>query len=122
MDATLIYLLLQALAGGSLFWSSFCRLTLTSTETLLDVRMAIWAQSVSGIALLMCPYLPIIHNEFEWAPLTTPTLVWIFVGISAAVVQIVTSRHWVGKVPRSYLKPEYRPMLRDRATDFQVTQ
>lgn len=118
---TIVLLILQATGSALLFWSSFCRLRFTDGETLLDIRMVIWLQSVSAVAVFVAPFAPLLDPQaFDWPALSTPLWVWVFAGLLAAAVQIVTARHWHAGVPRSYIKPECRPQR--RATDFEVTR
>lgn len=105
-------LAMQLAAGAALFWSSFCRLTHVSHETLPDIRLVVWVQSVSALTVIFTPLLPIVEPVCDWPPLTTPLWVWVGVIVSAAAIQIVTARHWVDGVPRDYTKPEHRPMRR----------
>lgn len=114
-------LLVQLIGGAMLFWSSFCRLTLTSTETIQSIRLAIWFQSVAALFVVAAPYLPLADAAVGWPPFTTPNEIWVFVVATSAAMQIVTSMHWVNGVPHSYIKPEHRPMRRRRTDEFTST-
>lgn len=112
MSEYVLALVIQVVAGASLFWSSFCRLSLTDDTTLPEIRYVVWFQSVTALFVIFAPFLPIVESDFKWAPLTTPLWVWVMLVVSAASVQIVTAVHWGSGVPRPYLRPEYRPKRR----------
>lgn len=116
-----VLLLVQLIGGGLLFWSSFCRLTLTSNETIQSIRLAIWLQSVAALFVIASPYLPLVDSSLGWPAFTTPIEVWVGVVATSAAMQIVTAIHWERGVPHSYIKPEHRPMRRRRTDEFTST-
>lgn len=113
------FLILQSLFAASLFVSGFCRLAHTDGETILEIRAAVVYQTSAAVTLLAAPWLPLVDPLITWAVGTTPAGVWLMLLSSGAFIQIATSRHWFGGVPRSYIKPECRPMRRN--DDFQST-
>ena len=112
MNAHIVFLVLQVLAGASLFCSSFCRLRHISNETIAEIRFAVWLQSVSSLTVIVAPFLPLVEPAFCWPPGETPIEVWVGIVITSAFIQIATARHWMAGVPWSYTKPEHRPMRR----------
>jgi hypothetical protein len=113
MDAVHIFILAaQAVLSSLLWWSSFCRLTHTDRETIREIRAAVWFQGAVATTMTIAPYLPLIDKDFTWPVYTTPVWVWLCLLASQVCIQIATSRHWYSGVPRSYIKPEYRPMRR----------
>lgn len=120
MDAiTMLYLAAQAALSAVLWWSSFCRLTHIARETIREIALAFWFQGAMSTTLLIAPYLPLLDDDFKWQPYTTPLPVWLCMLASIVFIQIATARHWVAGVPRSYIKPEHRPMRRSQ--DFKDT-
>ena len=120
MDALhVFYLASQAVLAAVLWWSSFCRLTHTDRETIREIRAAVWFQGSVATTLLIAPYLPLLDKAFTWPAYTTPVQIWLCVLAAQVRIQIATSRHWHDGVPRSYIKPECRPMR--RARDFEDT-
>lgn len=114
-------LVIQLIAGVALFYSSFCRLTHTTLETITEIRMAIWAQSVAALSIIFCPFLPLFEPSCWWPAMTTPIEAWALLVASSAAIQIATARHWVNGIPASYIKPQHRTVRRRRSTDFEST-
>ena len=115
----IFYLAAQAALASVLWWSSFCRLAHIDKETIREIRIAVWLQGASSTVPRAAPYLPLIERDFPWVPLTTPIEIWLCLLASMVFIQIATSRHWANGTPRSYIKPECRPMRREQ--DFKDT-
>ena len=75
-------------------YTTFCRLSKTTHETLLTVRAAIWLMGTVGAIQLVAPFL------WGWKP----DLLDIAMLASLAFAQIATARQWKGGVPAALQK------------------
>ena len=96
--------ILQMLLAAALAHSCFCRLVRTDSETIREVRLAIWFEAMAAGLVLGAPVMPLLLPEADWEPGTTPTWIWLVLLLAAALVQIVTSRYWRGGVPVDFQK------------------
>lgn len=75
-----------------LMWTCFCRQVRSNSHTLESVRVAFWLLFVSAMVLLVAP---IGHKLW---PDTWPryTIQWPMLALlaSAALVQVITAKHW----------------------------
>ena len=108
-----VALVVQTALALALFICGFLRLALTDSETIVEIRAALVWQSATAATLMFAPWMPLsdpIH--LTWPVGTTPDVFWLMLLSSSAGIQIATMRHWENGTPRSYLKPECRPMRR----------
>ena len=90
MNATLVFeILCLALA-----WSGYCRLVLTRTDTRLDVRVSVYALTVSALAAVYATE----FTSYE------PSWVGVFMVGAMVAVQASTARMWRGGVPYYFRK------------------
>ena len=108
--------LMQAGLAVALFVAGFCRLTHTTRETIREIRFAVVYQTAAALTVLAAPWLPLAEPGLPWAVGTTPEWTWLMLLSAGVCIQIATARHWAEGVPRSYIKPECRPMRRARDT------
>lgn len=112
-----LFLTIQCALGIGLFICGFLRLALTDQETFADIRAALVCKATSGLTVFFAPFAPIFEPEYlAWKPYTTPEVVWLMVLGASFWMQWATSRHWEHGTPRSFIKPEHRPMR--RVADF----
>lgn len=76
--------LAHELACAVLLWTCFCRLVRTDENTKASVRFAFWFLSFAAIVSTASPYL-------GWGGLDWPAVLMLS---AAALVQVVTARHW----------------------------
>ena len=99
------FVILQMLLAAALAYSCFYRLVLTDSETIREVRIAIWFKALAAGLVLGAPVMPLLLlPDADWEPGTTPAWIWLVLLAAAALVQIVTSRHWRGGVPVDFQK------------------
>ena len=96
--------ILQMLLAAALAHSCFCRLVRTDSETIREVRLAIWFEAMAAGLVLGAPVMPLMLPDADWDAGTTPTWIWMVLLLAAALVQIVTSRYWRGGVPVDFQK------------------
>jgi hypothetical protein len=95
---------LQMAAAAVLFYSCFCRLVRTDTNTIPEVTHAIWFLALAAGLVFGAPILPLLVPQIQWAPWTTPRWVWLGLLIATTAIQLVTSRYWRHGVPRDFQK------------------
>jgi hypothetical protein len=99
---TIFILVGQAIIGGALAWSCFCRLVRTDGNTVREIRWAIVFEAAAALFVMGAPYLPILMDHDWWPPLTTPMWVWFTLLAAACGVQIATARYWKDGVPADF--------------------
>lgn len=87
----------------AIMWTCWCRQVRSNSQTIEAVRLAFWLMFCAAMVLLVAP---IGHKLW---PDTWPryTIQWPTLGLmaSAALVQIVTARHWLHGPPAVFQKP-----------------
>lgn len=96
--------ILQMAVAAFLFYSCFCRLVRTTTETISEIRHAIWFLALTAGMVFGAPILPLLVPQIQWTAWTTPRWVWMGMLFAIAILQFVTSRHWRHGVPESFQK------------------
>lgn len=108
-----VALVVQTALALALFICGFLRLALTDSETLVEIRAALVWQSATAVTLFFAPWAPLFDaDHLTWPVGTTPLWAWIMLLSASVAIQVATTRHWRHGTPRSYLKPECRPMRR----------
>lgn len=74
---------------AALFWTCFCRMTRTSEDTKLVVRLALWAVSLVALAGVMAP----------WAWGYRAGLLEVSLLTLVLVAQLATAHKWSNGVP-----------------------
>lgn len=97
-------LILQSALAAGLAYSCFCRLVLTDSRTVREVRWAITYEAAAAMFLLGAPILPLIYPFLDWEPFTTPTIAWVFLLLGALLIQAATARHWRNGQPPDFLE------------------
>jgi hypothetical protein len=95
---------LQMAVAGFLFYSCFCRLVRTDSDTASEVRHAIWFLALAAGMVFGAPILPLLVPQIQWTPWTTPRWVWLALLIAVAFVQFVKARYWVSGTPSDFQK------------------
>lgn len=80
---------LLTLVCAALFWTCFCRMTRTSEDTKLVVRLALWAVSLVALAGVMAP----------WAWGYRAGLLEVSLLTLVLVAQLATAHLWANGVP-----------------------
>jgi len=103
-DAVLL-LAIQLLFSLILMWSCFCRLVKTDNETSPPVRWAVVLELAAAGLVAGGPFAPyLMPADATWAPLTTPTILWVLLLCSVAMVHLVTARAWAIAAAAAALK------------------
>lgn len=99
----------QFVFAAGLFWSCFCRLVKTNAETIREIRLAIWLESVAAALVMGAPILPLVmpaeflgHGLVRWQPWTTPAWVWVVLLVAATLMQLVTAKFWRNAPPPDF--------------------
>lgn len=120
MQINAVELVLQTALAIALFVCGFLRLALTDRETIAEIRAALVYQSATAVTLLFAPWAPLFDaHHLTWPVGTTPLWAWLMLLSAFVAIQVATTRHWRHGTPRSYIKPECRPMRRQN--DFKNT-
>ncbi len=94
INLVVVMLALHEIFSFILFYSCFCRSLKMSIETLLEIRLAFWALSITSIASMFAPWL------YNWIP------DWLSMSylVSITIVQLTTARNWRTGMPLQFDK------------------
>lgn len=89
-------LLLTILSAGVVLYASFCRLSMTSRQTVTSLRISIVLLAATAVFALVAPF------AWGWAPDALHAALLL----SVAVHQVVTRKTWQHGVPERFVRGE----------------
>ena len=89
---------LNALACAALFWTCFCRMVRTDTQTEIAVRLAFCVLATAALACGLAPFGVLA----PYLPAQQPTAAQIFITLAMVLVQALTARFWRDGVPAHF--------------------
>ena len=95
----------------ALFYTVFCRSVSTDARVKADVRFAFFVLGTVACMGMVAP--------LAWG--YQPGLYELSLLGAVVLVQVITAHHWAHGVPEQFVKTQFRPQRRRRASDFADT-